>query len=281
MIGALPATARIRRLPRPAPKLVAGAVLLLLVLLCAVAPQHVAPYDPLGFDYMALLQGPSWAHPFGTDQFGRDVLSRTIWATRVDLQIALFGTLGPILIGTTVGLLIGYRRGWLDTLFGRLVDLVITFPFLVIVIAIVAMLGPGLGNLYLAVTVVGWVFYAQLMRAEVLVQMQSDYVAACKVMGFSPLRIALRHLLPNTITPIIVYWMTDMALVILLGSSLGYLGLGAQPPTAEWGVLVADGKNYMNQAWWVAFFPGAAVVLCGLAFSLFGDGVADTLRGRR
>jgi peptide/nickel transport system permease protein len=175
---------------------------------------------------------------------------------------------------------VGYFGGLLDAVFGRLVDLVVTFPFLVLVIAIVAVLGPGLINMYIAVSAVGWVFYARLMRGEVLVQSQRDYALAGKVLGYGALRIIFRHLLPNAITPVIVFWMTDMALAILLGSSLGYLGLGAQPPTAEWGVLIAAGKNFMTTAWWISVFPGIAITITGLGFSLVGDGIADLLRPR-
>ena len=227
------------------------------------------------------MQPPSAAHWFGTDNFGRDVLSRTIWATRVDIQIAIFSTLFPLVFGTIVGTLTGYYGGWLDAVFGRLVDLVITFPFLVIVIAIVAVLGPGLLNMYIAVSAIGWVFYAQLIRAEIRVQKQSDYAAAARVLGYGEMRLIFRHLLPNAITPAIVYWMTDMALAILLGSSLGYLGLGAQPPTAEWGVIIAEGKNFMSTAWWISVFPGIAIVVAGVSFSMVGDGLADLLRRRR
>ncbi len=257
-----------------------GLGILLVFLLLSLFPGFFAPYDPIAFDYQHLSAPPSWAHPFGTDNFGRDVLSRVIWATRIDLQIALFCTLFPLIFGTIVGALIGFYGGWLDAVFGRLVDLVVTFPFLVIVIAIVAVLGPGLINMYIAVSILGWVFYAKLMRADVQVQMQSDYAAAARVLGYDEMRIIFRHLLPNAITPIIVYWMTDMALAILLGSSLGYLGLGAQPPTAEWGVIIADGKNFMSTAWWISGFPGVAIVLAGVGFSLVGDGIADLLRKR-
>ncbi|WP_460450229.1 ABC transporter permease [Alsobacter sp. SYSU BS001988] len=258
-----------------------GAALVLVFVICAVAPQWVAPYDPLAFDYGALLQPPGAAHPFGTDQFGRDILSRTIAASTIDLQIALFATVGPLAIGTIIGLLVGYYGGWADAVFGRLVDLVVTFPFLVLVIAIVAVLGPGLLNMYIAVGVVGWVFYARLMRGEVLVLRGHDYVSAAKVLGYSEARILFRHILPNAARPVLVYWMTDMALAILLGSSLGYLGLGAQPPAAEWGVLIADGKNFFTQAWWITVFPGFAIVLCGIGFSLVGDGMADLLDVKR
>jgi len=258
-----------------------GTAILTFFVLLSLFPGFFAPYDPIAFDYQHLSAPPSLAHPFGTDNFGRDVLSRVIWATRIDLQIALFCTLFPLIFGTIIGALIGFYGGRLDAFFGRLVDLVVTFPFLVIVIAIVAVLGPGLINMYIAVSAVGWVFYAKLMRADVQVQRQSDYAAAARVLGYGPGRIIFRHLLPNAITPIIVYWMTDMALDILLGSSLGYLGLGAQPPTAEWGVIIADGKNFMSTAWWISVFPGIAIVLAGVGFSLVGDGIADIFRRRR
>ena len=261
--------------------LLLGLLLLGLTVLCAVAPGLVAPYDPLAFDYTALLDPPSWAHPFGTDQFGRDILSRTISAAALDLQIALFATIGPLLVGSLIGLLVGYFGGVADMVFGRLVDLVVTFPFLVLVIAIVAILGPGLVNMYIAILCVGWVFYARLMRGEVMVQRRQDYVSAATVLGYGTGRIVFRHVLPNAVRPVLGYLVTDMARAILLGSSLGYLGLGAQPPAAEWGVLIADGKNFFTQAPWISLFPGVAIVLCGLGFSLTGDGLADLMRVER
>ena len=275
------ATLTAPRIARPRWTLLAGTILLGLLIVVAFFPQAFAPYDPLAFDYAAIMQAPSAAHPFGTDNFGRDMLSRVIWATRIDLQIAIFSTLFPLLFGTIIGTLTGYYGGWLDAVFGRLVDLTITFPFLVIVIAIIAVLGPGLFNMYIAVSMVGWVFYAQLVRAEIRVQKQSDYAAAARVLGYTEMRLIFRHLLPNSISPVIIYWMTDMALAILLGSSLGYLGLGAQPPTAEWGVIIAEGKNFMSTAWWISVFPGIAIVFAGVTFSLLGDGLADLLRRRR
>lgn len=283
MTVALPASAapRRRRRARLPATLVAGGLIIGLSVLVAAFPRLVAPYDPLAFDYKALLKGPSAAHWFGTDNFGRDVLSRVIHAYTLDMQIALFATLGPFVVGSLVGALVGYVGGWVEALFGRLVDAVITFPFLVLVIAIVAVLGPGLNNMYIAVGIVGWVFYARLVAAEVKVQKRLDYADAGRAMGYTPARIVFRHLLPNAITPAIVYWMTDMALAILLGSSLGYLGLGAQPPAAEWGVEIADAKNFMSTAWWMSVFPGLAIVVTGLAFSLVGDGLAELLRTKK
>jgi peptide/nickel transport system permease protein len=275
---ALRLRATARRLPA---SFLAGAAILTFFALCAIFPDRIAPFDPIAFDYGALLQPPSAQHWFGTDQFGRDILSRTISASTIDLQIALFATIGPLVAGSLIGLLIGTYGGIADVLFGRLVDIVVTFPFLILVIAIVAVLGPGLVNMYIAIGVVGWVFYARLMRAEVLVIRHHDYVSAARVLGYSEPRILFGHILPNAIRPIIVYWMTDMSLAILLGSSLGYLGLGAQPPQAEWGVLIADGKNLFSQAWWIAVFPGIAIVLCGTGFSLTGDGLAEILDVKR
>ncbi len=246
----------------------------------ALFPEHVAPYDPNFIDYLAVRQAPSWAHPFGTDSLGRDSLSRVIHAYTVNMQMAVLATVFALVIGVIVGALVGYYRGIADMIFGRVVDAIITFPFLVLVIAVVAVLGPGLINMYIAITLVGWVYYARLMRAEIIAQMGQDYASAGRVMGYRDRRIIFRHLLPNAITPVIVYWMTDMALAILLGSSLGYLGLGAQPPQAEWGVLIAEGRNFITTAWWLSLMPGVAIVLTGLGFSLIGDGLADLLRPR-
>jgi peptide/nickel transport system permease protein len=275
MTLALPRTAA---LPRP---LIFGGAILLTSLVLAIFPSVFAPYDPNAFDYNALLQAPSTAHLLGTDNFGRDVLSRVIHAYTIDMQIAIFATVFPFVIGTVIGALVGYVGGLAETIFGRVVDAVITFPFLVLVIAIVSILGPGLVNMYIAVGAVGWVFYARIIAAEVKVQKRLDYADAGRAMGYTHLRIIFRHLLPNSITPAVVYWMTDMALAILLGSSLGYLGLGAQPPASEWGVQIADGKNFMATAWWVSVFPGLAIIVTGLGFSLTGDGLAEVLRTKK
>jgi peptide/nickel transport system permease protein len=272
---------RAARHPTPPSTLIGAFVLLGASLILAFFPSALAPYDPTAFDYSAILRAPSALHPFGTDNFGRDVLSRVIHAYRIDMQIAVFATIGPFIAGTIVGALVGYAGGWAEVLFGRVVDAVITFPLLVLVIAIVSMLGPGLGDMYIAWGVIGWVFYARLIAGEVKVQRGLDYADAARAMGYTHGRIIFRHLLPNAITSAVVYWMTDMALAILLGSSLGYLGLGAQPPAAEWGVLIADGKNFMSTAWWITVFPGIAIVITGLGFSLAGDGLAELLRVHR
>ena len=262
------------------PGFLVGATIIVFSTLLAIMPGVFAPYDPNVIDYVAVRQPPSWAHPFGTDMLGRDTLTRVIHAYTVNMQMAILATVFALIIGVTVGALVGYYRGVADMIFGRVVDAIITFPFLVLVIAVVAVLGPGLINMYIAITMVGWVYYARLMRAEVIAQMGNDYASAGIVMGYSDCRIIFRHLLPNAITPVVVYWMTDMALAILLGSSLGYLGLGAQPPQAEWGVLIAEGRSFITTSWWLSLMPGIAIVITGLGFSLLGDGLADLLRPR-
>lgn len=262
------------------PGFLVGLSILAVSVILALFPSFIAPYDPNVFDFQALKSPPSASHWFGADNLGRDTFSRVIWAYSVNMQMAFVATIFALVTGVVVGSLVGFYGGIADIVFGRCVDAVITFPFLVLVIAVVAVLGPGLTNMYIAISLVGWVYYARLMRAEVMTQMANDYVSAGKVMGYSDRRIIFRHLLPNAITPVIIYWMTDMALAILLGSSLGYLGLGAQPPQAEWGVLIAEGRNFITTAWWLSLMPGIAIVTTGLGFSLVGDGIADLLRPR-
>lgn len=262
------------RLPAT-PSLVIGGTIVAISILIALFPQVFATHDPEAFDYNALLTGPAADHWFGTDSFGRDIYSRVIWAFRLDVQIAFLATCFAVIFGTVVGALTGYFGGVFDMLVGRLIDVIVVFPFLVLIIAVVALLGPGLINMYIAMTAVGWVFYCRLMRSEILVQKNLDYAAAAKGLGYSHLRIIVRHLIPNSITPVLIYWMTDMSLAVLLGSSLGYLGLGAQPPQSEWGVLIADGKNYIETAWWMSIFPGLAILFLGLGLSLLSDGLAE------
>lgn len=273
-----PVPPKARRAPKPT--LIAGLLMLAVLLFTAIAPQLVAPYSPTEFNYNAILQGPSVQHPFGTDNFGRDVFSRVVYGARIVLQIALFTTLFPFVFGSLLGAITAYRGRWADALVGRIADIVVVFPFLVLVIAIVSVLGPGLVNMYIAVSAVGWVAYWRLVRGEVYAQKNAEYAQAARVLGYSPTRVLLRHIFPNAVTPAIVYLMTDMSLGILLGASLGYLGLGAQPPTPEWGVMVADGKNFLVTAWWISTFPGLALTFAGITFSLIGDGLADALRPR-
>lgn len=254
-----------------------GAAAIAFWFVLAICAPVIAPYDPVAQDLGATLSPPNWAHPLGTDNFGRDILSRIIFATRLDLQMGILGVLFPFLIGISLGALAGYFGGIVDTLLMRLLDVTMAFPYFVLVIAIISILGPGVTSFYISVALVGWVSYARLVRAEMLVLREQDYVMACRALGFGHFRIVLRHMLPNAIMPAVVFSMTDVVIVILLGSSLSYLGLGAQPPTPEWGVMIADGQNFITRAWWITFFPGIAIVLAALSFSLFADGLAEWL----
>lgn len=259
------------------PMLTAGLGILGGFLAVALLAPFVAPYDPIFQDVTAKLLPPSLAHPFGTDNFGRDVLSRVIWGARIDLQIAVIGVLFPFLIGTSVGTLAGFFGGWVDTVFMRIIDVVLAFPFLVLMLSIIAILGPGLGSFYIAMALVGWVSYARLIRAQILVLKTQDFAVAAASLGFSRPRIMFRHLLPNALAGSLVFVMSDAVLVLLNGAAISYLGLGVQPPTAEWGVMVAEGQGFLQQAWWITLFPGLAIVTLAFGFSLTGDALADLL----
>ncbi|MBY5318579.1 MULTISPECIES: ABC transporter permease [Rhizobium] len=247
-------------------------------LVMALAASAIAPYDPNAIDIMNMLSPPSAAHLFGTDQVGRDVFSRVLFASRVDLLLCVAGVLPPLLIGTTIGLLSGYFGGAVDTVFMRIYDLTVAFPFFVLVLAIVGVLGPGLLNFILALTLVGWVSYARLVRAQVLTIRESEYIQAAKCLGYSPATILSHHVLPNAIGPVIAYAASDAVLVMLAGASFGFLGMGAQPPLAEWGVMIADGQAFVQQAWWICLFPGLAAISLGLGFALLGDGLGQIQR---
>ncbi len=248
-------------------------------LLALLAP-WVAPYDPLLQNSELRLVAPSLAHPFGTDNFGRDILSRVIWGARVDLQMALVGVIFPFLLGTCIGAISGYVGGRLDTVCMRLIDIVLAFPFLVLMLAIMAILGPGLGSFYIAMALVGWVSYARLIRAQILILKESDFALAAKSLGFSHRRILFAHLMPNALFGSVVFCMSDAVLVLLNGAAVSYLGLGVQPPTAEWGTMVAEGQSFITSAWWICTFPGLAVVTLAMGFSLLADGVAERLGDR-
>lgn len=255
-----------------------GLLLLAALLLMAYAGPYLISHDPLAVDFDQALLAPSLTHPFGTDDLGRDVLSRVIHAAATDLQIALVCVLLPFAIGTTIGLISGYVGGWVDAVLMRLVDILWAFPFYVLVIAIVGSMGPSIGNMYLAFTVVIWISFARIVRGEVLLVKNAEYIQAAKVLGYSQLRIVLRHVLPNVITPAIVFMMADVVLTILAVTSLGFLGLGIQPPTPEWGVMISEGRNFILDGWWISLFPGLAIVYVGITFALLGDGLDDFLR---
>jgi peptide/nickel transport system permease protein len=252
-----------------------GAAIVLGWALVAIFALWLAPYDPIAHNLPEKLQAPNLQHLLGTDNFGRDILSRAIWGTRIDLQIALIGVLFPFIIGTTLGTVAGFFGGIVDAIFMRLVDIILAFPFLVLMLSIIAILGPGLGSFYIAMALVGWVSYARLIRAQMLVLKHHDYAVAAVSLGFSRTRIMFRHLLPNAVAGSVVFAMSDAVLVLLNGAAISYLGLGVQPPIAEWGVMVAEGQPFVTTAWWITLFPGLSIVTLAFAFSTIGDGLAD------
>jgi len=260
------------------PALVVGTILVLVVFAVALLGPSLSPYDPIAHDYGARLEPPSETHLLGTDKFGRDILSRILHGAQIDLKIAIICVTFPFLMGVVIGCISGYYGGLIDGILMRLVDVAVAFPFYVLVISILAILGPGIQNMYIALILVGWIAYAKVVRGEVLIAKNTEYILAVKALGYSDLRIIARHLLPNVINPAIVYAMSDIVLVILAASSLGFLGLGVQPPTPEWGVMVADGREFVTLAPWLPIFPGLAIAVVGISFSLLGDGLSTLLR---
>jgi peptide/nickel transport system permease protein len=256
--------------------LLSGLVLLAGVVLVAIAAPLLTPHDPIAQKLDEAFKPPlSPNHILGTDNFGRDMWSRIAYSTRLDLQIGLISVAFPFVFGTFVGILSGYLGGRVDTFFMRVVDVLMAFPFLVLVVAIMSVLGPGLSNLYIAFGIVGWIPYARIARGETLAARNLEYVHAARTIGCSTQRIMLRHILPNVIAPGLVYVFTGMVLAILIGATLSYLGLGPQPPTPEWGAMIAAGRQFLLQAWWMTALPGFALLILGVALSLIGDGLAD------
>lgn len=254
----------------------AGALMLLIAIIVALIGPMVTQ-DPLELNLGTTLQAPSAEHWLGTDNFGRDVLARIVSATSVDLQFGFFSVLPTLVMGTALGILAGTNR-WIDAVLMRVLDLVVAFPFYVLIIAIVATLGPGIFNMYIAVFLVGWASYARLVRGEVLVVAKHQYVEAARALGYSRLRVIFSHVLPNVIVQPVLLATTNFIAWILVGSALGFLGLGVQPPAAEWGVMIGEGRVYLYQAPWMAIFPGLAIFYVTLAAILIGDGLSELLR---
>jgi peptide/nickel transport system permease protein len=260
------------------PALIAGIVITGIIIFLAAAAPLLTPYNPIGQDLSASLLGPSAHHLLGTDQLGRDVFTRMLYGLRTDLRIAFIAVLFPFILGTVLGSVAGYFGGWVDSVIMRVVDVVVAFPFYVLLIALVFVLGPGERSIYIAITLVGWVSYARIIRGEILVAKRQDYVQAARSGGLSSLRIMGRHLLPNVITQAIIYAMSDIVQDILAIVTLGYFGLGVPPPTPDLGSMINEGQNFLTTHWELTTFPGLAVVIVGLGLSLIGDGLADLIR---
>jgi peptide/nickel transport system permease protein len=265
-----------RRLWRK-PGAVVGALLIAAFVAMAVFAPAIAPYPPTKMDFRAVQQPPSAAHPFGTDDLGRDVLSRVAYGARISLQVGLIAVGIAAFVGTLMGLVAGFAGGWLDGFIMRTVDVMLAFPGILLALAVVAVLGPGLANMMIAVGVSAIPAYARTVRGTTLSVMELDYVTAAQALGAGRVRVAVRYVLPNVSAPIIVLATIGIATSILSAAGLSYLGLGAQPPTAEWGSMLSDARAYLRTAWWMAVFPGLAIMVVVMAFNLLGDGLRDVL----
>ncbi len=243
----------------------------------AVFGQLITPQGPNEINVANMLQPPSPEHFFGTDELGRDVLSRTILSAQVSMQVSLISVSFALFFGTAAGVMAGYFGGWLDNLLMRIVDVLFAFPVLLLALAIVAILGPGIGTATFAIGVVYVPIFARVARSSAVSVVQEPYVKAAKTVGASPLRTITTHLLPNIAAPLIVQTSISLAFAILNEAALSFLGLGAQPPTPTWGRMLFDAKGFLDQAWWMAVFPGATVFLTVLAFNLLGDNLRDAL----
>lgn len=265
------------------PLTLVGLGLVALLVLAALFAPLLTPYDPLKPSILEALQSPSWAHPFGTDDAGRDVLARVLYGARISLRIGVIAVLIIMAVGVPIGLIAGTVGGWVDALIMRVADIFLAFPTLVLALAVAASLGGGMQNVVIAVAIAGWPWYARLVRSVVLSVRQEGYVEAARVSGAGRLRIIRRHILPNSIAPVIVQASQDLGFTVLLAASLGFLGVGVSIPTPEWGTMINDGRPVFMSSWWVAGFPGLAIVLTVLAFNLAGDGLRDILdpRSRR
>jgi peptide/nickel transport system permease protein len=254
-----------------------GAILAVLVGAAAAAPL-IAPYGPLKQNLNEILLPPTPQHWLGTDNLGRDVWSRLLYAARTDLRVGIFAVLAPFSVGSLFGSLAGYYGGWIDAAVTGAGNLVMAFPYYVLIISLVFILGAGINSIYLALAFVAWVSYARIIRGEVLRVKGFEYVLAARVAGFSSFRILLRHILPNVITQGIVFAMGDIVVIIVGVVTLSYLGLGVPPPTPDWGSMISEGQTFITTRWQLATFPGLAVVVTGVALSLLGDGLAGALK---
>jgi peptide/nickel transport system permease protein len=264
-----------RRLRRERKAFLGLIFVVFLVLIAAVGPS-IVPYDPLADDY-ELFEGPSWSHPFGTDSFGRDLLSRVIAGTRISISAGLLAAFSAMVVGVLLGLIAGYYGGWIDSMIMRFIDLLWAFPVIILAVAMVAVLGAGFSNVVIAIALAYVDDFARIVRAEVLSLREEDYTTAARSIGASNKRIMFAHILPNIAAPIIVQATFAVGLGILAESALTFIGLGVSPDTPTWGLSLNEGRDFVREAWWISVCPGLAIVLTVLALNLFGDGLRDTL----
>lgn len=254
-----------------------GSVIFLLILFAAIFAEWIAPYSPTKIAFSQKLLSPSLDHIMGTDKFGRDIFSRVLYGAKTSLTVGVFVTLLAILVGTPVGMVSGYFGGKIDTVLMRITDVFLAFPPLLLPISIVAAMGPGLTNAMIALAVSWFPWYARIMRGSVMRIRKELYIDAARAMGVGPMKIMLRHVTPNSLTPVVVQGSMDFGFTILAAASLSFIGLGARPPTIEWGLMAATARTQFLEHWWTALCPGFAIFLTVLAINLIGDGIRDVL----
>lgn len=259
--------------------LAGGCVVLLLFVVSLLAPL-IVPSDPNAIDAWHVLSPPSWQHWFGTDELGRDVLSRMIYGSRISLKVGFVAVGIAVSIGTLVGLVSGYYRGLIDSFLMRLVDIMLCFPAFFLILAVITFLEPSIWYIMMVIGLTGWMGVARMVRAETLSIREMDYITAARCIGCSDLRIIFRHILPNTLSPVLVSATLGVAGAILTESALSFLGIGVQPPTPSWGNILTSGKDYIEFAWWLSFFPGLAILVTVLAYNLLGEGIRDAFDPR-
>jgi peptide/nickel transport system permease protein len=253
-----------------------GAVLLVLFVAAAILAPLLPIPGPTRPDLMARLAPPGWgAHPLGTDQLGRDILSRIVFGSQVTLMVAAAAVVLGGVVGVLLGIVAGYAGGWADRILMRIVDMQLALPLMLLALLVVATLGPSLQNIVMVLALTCWVRYARIVRGQVLALRDREFMLAVRAAGAGPWRAMLRHILPNVLTPVLVVGTLELARVILLEAALSFLGLGVQPPFPSWGRMLAEGRNYMASAWWIAAFPGLAIMLTVLAVNLLGDWLRD------
>lgn len=268
-----------QRLKRNRLALAGGCVVLLLFVVSLLA-SLIVPSDPNAIDAWHVLSPPSWQHWFGTDELGRDVLSRMIYGSRISLKVGFVAVGIAVSIGTLVGLVSGYYGGLVDSCLMRLVDIMLCFPAFFLILAVITFLEPSIWYIMMVIGLTGWMGVARMVRAETLSIREMDYITAARCIGCSDLRIIFRHILPNTLSPILVSATLGVAGAILTESALSFLGIGVQPPTPSWGNILTSGKDYIEFAWWLSFFPGLAILVTVLAYNLLGEGIRDAFDPR-
>ncbi len=254
-----------------------GMVIILLLLFTALFAPKLAPYDPTEIAPIKRLMAPSSEHVLGTDEVGRDILSRVLWGARISIEIGVVIVFFSAFIGLIIGIASGYFGGILDQVLMRLTDIFMSFPTLILAITMTAALGPSLSNAMLAMILVWWPTYARLVRSEVLVVKEKDYIKAIRVLGAGPFKILAYHVVPNVLDVVVVRASIDFGHAVMYCASLSFIGLGAQPPQPEWGAMVTTGKDFLRDAWWLVTFPGLAIFLTVMGFNLLGDGIRDYL----